>query len=142
VLHRILLIEDNELNRDMLSRRLARAGFEVLTAPTASRGLEMAHAQHPNLVLIDLRLPDLSGVELARILRDDSHTSHIPLIALTADAMPGDREKALAAGCDDYDTKPIELPRLLDKIRVQITSATLRGQSSADNTLPPDQHNV
>jgi two-component system cell cycle response regulator DivK len=113
---RILLIEDNELNRDMLSRRLYRTGHTVILGTTARRGIEMARELLPDLILMDLRLPDLNGWEAARQLRSDPATANIPLLALTAHAMEGDRERALASGYDDYDTKPIDLPRLLEKI--------------------------
>lgn len=114
---RILLIEDNELNRDMLSRRLRREGFEVDLAVDGAEGVARTLATRPDLVLLDMSLPILDGYEVARRLKGTSDTSGIPLIALTAHAMTGDREKSLEAGCDDYDTKPVELPRLLSKIR-------------------------
>jgi CheY-like chemotaxis protein len=114
---RILLVEDNELNRDMLSRRLRREGFEVDLAVDGAEGLALTLSTRPDLVLLDMSLPVLDGYEVARRLKGDSSTSGIPLIALTAHAMTGDREKSLGAGCDDYDTKPVELPRLLGKIR-------------------------
>jgi CheY-like chemotaxis protein len=114
---RILLVEDNELNRDMLSRRLARQGFEVLLAFDGAHGVEMAASERPDLVLMDMSLPVLDGWEAAKRIKADPATRAIPVIALTAHAMTEDREKALAAGCDDYDTKPIELPRLLEKMR-------------------------
>jgi CheY-like chemotaxis protein len=114
---RILLVEDNELNRDMLSRRLRREGFDVDLAVDGAEGVARALATRPDLVLLDMSLPILDGYEVARRLKGASDTSEIPLIALTAHAMTGDREKSLEAGCDDYDTKPVELPRLLSKIR-------------------------
>ena len=113
---KILLVEDNEMNRDMLSRRLTRQGFEVSLAQDGARGLAMAQEEQPDLVLMDMSLPVLDGWEATRRLKADPATQDIPVIALTAHAMAADREKALAAGCDDYDTKPIELPRLLQKI--------------------------
>ncbi|HKP76189.1 MAG TPA: response regulator [Longimicrobiaceae bacterium] len=113
---RILLVEDNEMNRDMLSRRLARKGFEVVLAVDGRGGVEMASSHAPDLVLMDMSLPVLDGWEATRRLKAAPATRHIPVIALTAHAMSGDRERALQAGCDDYDTKPIELPRLLAKI--------------------------
>src|SRR5438876_314421 len=113
---RILLVEDNEMNRDMLSRRLQRRGFEVLMAVDGGQGIEMAQAQAPDLILMDMSLPVVDGWEATRRLKAEEATQKIPVIALTAHAMAGDRDKALAAGCDDYDTKPIELPRLLEKI--------------------------
>ena len=112
----LLLVEDHDLNRDMLSRRLTRRGYEVLIAVDGQQGLEMVHAHLPDLVLMDMHLPRLDGWEATRRIRSDPRVAHIPVLALTADAMSGDREKALAAGCDDYDTKPIMLERLLEKI--------------------------
>ena len=113
---KILLIEDNEMNRDMLSRRLARRGYEVVVAVDGREGVAKARAEAPALVLMDMSLPVLDGWEATRELRADPATRAIPIIALTAHAMAGDREKALAVGCDDFDTKPIELERLLGKI--------------------------
>jgi two-component system cell cycle response regulator DivK len=113
---KILLVEDNEMNRDMLSRRLTRQGYEVVMAQDGERALSMASEESPDLVLMDMSLPVLDGWEATRRLKSNPATRHIPVIALTAHAMTADREKAMAAGCDDYDTKPIELPRLLDKI--------------------------
>lgn len=113
---RILLIEDNEMNRDMLSRRLKRRGFEVIVAKDGGEGVDMAHSEHPDLILMDMSLPVKDGWTATKEIKDAEDTKHIPVISLTAHAMSGDREQALAAGCDDYDTKPIELPRLLSKI--------------------------
>jgi two-component system, cell cycle response regulator DivK len=115
-LARILIVEDNEMNRDMLTRRLQRKGYDVVSAVDGQTGLDSARRQAPDLVLMDMSLPVLDGWEATRQLKADSDLRKIPVIALTAHAMSGDREKALAAGCDDYDTKPIELPRLLRKI--------------------------
>jgi two-component system, cell cycle response regulator DivK len=115
-LARILIVEDNEMNRDMLTRRLQRKGYDVVSAIDGQTGLDSARRQAPDLVLMDMSLPVLDGWEATRQLKADSDLQKIPVIALTAHAMSGDREKALAAGCDDYDTKPIELPRLLRKI--------------------------
>jgi two-component system cell cycle response regulator DivK len=115
-MRRILLVEDNEMNRDMLSRRLARRGFAILLASDGLEGLQMARAEHPDLVLLDMDLPILDGWEAARRLKAAQDTRSIPIIALTAHAMSGDRERALEAGCDDYETKPIELDRLLSKM--------------------------
>jgi two-component system, cell cycle response regulator DivK len=115
-LARILIVEDNEMNRDMLTRRLQRKGYDVVSAVDGQTGLDSARRQAPDLVLMDMSLPVLDGWEATRQLKADSDLQKIPVIALTAHAMSGDREKALAAGCDDYDTKPIELPRLLRKI--------------------------
>jgi len=113
---RILLVEDNEMNRDMLSRRLARREYEVLVAVDGKEGVEMAGSEAPDLILMDMSLPVMDGWEATRQLKASPETKAIPIIALTAHAMSGDREKAMEAGCDDYDTKPIELPRLLAKI--------------------------
>jgi two-component system, cell cycle response regulator DivK len=114
---KILLIEDNEMNRDMLSRRLERKGYEIVLAVDGAQGVAVARAEQPDLVLMDLSLPVLDGWEATAQLKAAPETQAIPIIALTAHAMSGDREKALAAGADDYDTKPIELPRLLEKIK-------------------------
>jgi len=113
---KILLVEDNEMNRDMLSRRLQRRGYEVVLAFDGENGVAMAQTEAPDLVLMDMSLPVLDGWEATRRLKADAATRHIPVIALTAHAMSSDRDKALEAGCDDYDTKPIELPRLLVKM--------------------------
>ena len=113
---RILLVEDNEMNRDMLSRRLARKEYEVLVAVDGKEGVEMAGSVAPDLILMDMSLPVMDGWEATRQLKASPETKDIPIIALTAHAMSGDREKAMEAGCDDYDTKPIELPRLLAKM--------------------------
>ncbi len=112
----ILLVEDNEPNRDMLSRRLARKGFEVAIAVDGPQGLSAARARPFDLILMDLSLPGIDGLETTRRLKADPETRSIPVIALTAHAMSGDRERALAAGCDDYEVKPVEFPRLLAKI--------------------------
>ena len=114
---KILLVEDNEMNRDMLSRRLVRNGYEVLIAIDGGEGLAKARAESPDLILMDMSLPGLDGWEATRQLKAEPGTRGIPVIALTAHAMTGDRQKALSAGCDDFDTKPVELPRLLEKIR-------------------------
>jgi CheY-like chemotaxis protein len=118
---KILLVEDNEMNRDMLSRRLQRRGYEVVVAVDGREGVAKARAEAPALVLMDMSLPVLDGWEATRELRAHAETRSIPVIALTAHAMAGDREKALAAGCDDFDTKPIELERLLGKIAALLT---------------------
>jgi two-component system, cell cycle response regulator DivK len=112
----VLLVEDNEMNRDMLSRRLRRRGFEVLIAVDGAQGLARAAAERPDLILMDMSLPVLDGWEATRRLKAMPATAGIPVIGLTAHAMATDRDKCLEAGCDDYDTKPIELSRLLDKI--------------------------
>jgi len=113
---KILLVEDNEMNRDMLSRRLARRGYQVVIALDGEQGVAMARSEVPDLILMDMSLPVLDGWEAARQLKAAPETRAIPIIALTAHAMVGDREKAIEAGCNDYDTKPIEFPRLLEKI--------------------------
>lgn len=113
---KILLVEDNEMNRDMLSRRLERKGYEVIIAVDGNEGVSKAQTEAPDLILMDMSLPVLDGWEATKILKTFPATQSIPVIALTAHAMAGDRERALQAGCDDYDTKPIELPRLLEKI--------------------------
>ena len=123
---KILLVEDNEMNRDMLSRRLQRRGYEVLTAVDGESGLALIKSETPALVLMDMSLPGIDGWEATRRLKADPATRAIPVIALTAHAMAGDREKALAAGCDDFDIKPIDLERLLGKI-----SALLGGKAPA-----------
>jgi two-component system, cell cycle response regulator DivK len=113
---KILLIEDNELNRDMLSRRLRKRGYEVVTAIDAETGIGMAQAEPPAIILMDVSLPGIDGWEATRRLKADPATRRIPILALTAYATPGDRDQAVAAGCDDFDIKPIEFSRLLDKI--------------------------
>ncbi|MFN3730344.1 MAG: response regulator [Fimbriimonadaceae bacterium] len=117
---RILLVEDNEDNRDMLSRRLERRGHEVIIAVNGLEGVEKATAERPDIVLMDISLPEIDGYEATRRIRSDEAIARTPIIALTAHAMAGDRERAIEAGCDDYDTKPIELPRLLQKIETLI----------------------
>ena len=112
----ILIVEDNEMNRDMLSRRLVTRGFAVLIAVNGEEGIAVAQANMPDLILMDMSLPVVDGWEATRRLKSDDRLKHIPVIALTAHAMANDRDKALEAGCDDYDTKPIELPRLLAKM--------------------------
>jgi len=114
---KILLVEDNEMNRDMLSRRLERKGHQILIAVDGEEGVTKACAEMPDLILMDMSLPVLDGWEATRQLKARPETQAIPVIALTAHAMAGDREKCVAAGCDDYDTKPIEFPRLLGKIQ-------------------------
>ena len=114
---KVLYVEDNEDNIYMLERRLKRAGFDVLIARDGAQGVAMARTELPELILMDMGLPVLDGTEATRKIKADPETKHIPVIALTANAMNGDREKAMASGCDDYDTKPVELPRLLGKIK-------------------------
>jgi two-component system cell cycle response regulator DivK len=115
---KVLLVEDNEMNWDMLSRRLRRKGYEVVIATDGQQGVDMALSEAPDLILMDMSLPVLDGWEATRQIKAAPETQAIPVIALTAHAMAGDQEKALAAGCDDYDTKPIEFKRLLGKIQV------------------------
>jgi CheY-like chemotaxis protein len=119
---KILLVEDNEMNRDMLSRRLMRRGYEVVQAVDGEEGLALAASELPQLILMDMSLPVLDGWEATRRLKADPSLAAIPVIALTAHAMAGDRERALAAGCDDYDVKPIELPRLLGKMEALLAA--------------------
>ncbi len=119
---KILLVEDNEMNRDMLSRRLQRKGYEVAIAVDGLQGVEMGRSGEYDLILMDMSLPELDGWEATRQLRAVPEAGSIPIIALTAHAMAGDREKALEAGCDDYDTKPIELQRLLSKMEALLVS--------------------
>jgi CheY-like chemotaxis protein len=125
---KILLVEDNEMNRDMLSRRLTRSGHTVVVAIDGGQAIDMARAEQPDLILMDMSLPVIDGWEATRRLKASGETRSIPVIALTAHAMSGDRERALDAGCDEYDTKPIELPRLLEKIE-RVTARRLGGVS-------------
>jgi len=118
---KILLVEDNEINRDMLSRRLERRGYQVAIALDGEQGVSMAGLEPPDLILMDMSLPVLDGWEAARLLKAAPETRAIPIIALTAHAMVGDREKAIESGCDDYDTKPVEFQRLLEKIETILT---------------------
>jgi CheY-like chemotaxis protein len=119
----ILIVEDNEMNRDMLSRRLERKGYEILIAVDGEKGIEVARAKGPDLILMDMSLPVVDGWEATRRLKADDVLKRIPIIALTAHAMANDREKALQAGCDEYDTKPIELPRLLAKMEALLLAS-------------------
>ncbi len=114
---KILLVEDNEMNRDMLSRRLMKKGYELVMATDGEQAIELAQSEIPDLILMDISLPGLDGWEATRRLKAMPETQAIPVIALTAHAMAGDKEKCLEAGCDDYDTKPVEFPRLLGKIQ-------------------------
>ena len=113
---KILIVEDNEMNRDMLSRRLERRGFTIVMAVDGGQGVAMARSEMPDLVLMDMSLPVMNGWEATLAIRADIACAHLPVIALTAHSMPGDREKAMEAGCNDYDTKPVDLPRLLAKM--------------------------
>jgi CheY-like chemotaxis protein len=116
MMSKILLVEDNEMNRDMLSRRLERKGHEVVIAVDGQAGVDMASSENPDIILMDLSLPVMDGWEATRRIKADAATQNIPVIALTAHAMSGDEQKAREAGCDDYDTKPVNLNRLLEKI--------------------------
>jgi CheY-like chemotaxis protein len=120
---RILLVEDNEMNRDMLSRRLQRKGYDVLIAMDGEQGVAMARAEQPDLILMDMSLPVLDGWEATRKIKADPSVAAVPVIALTAHAMAGDQERCVAAGCDDYDTKPVDLTRLLGKIELLLQRA-------------------
>jgi CheY-like chemotaxis protein len=113
---KVLLVEDNEMNRDILFRRLSRRGYVVVFAVNGQQGIEMARSEQPDIILMDMSLPVMDGWEATRRLKSDNAIRNVPLIGLTAHAMSGDHEKALAAGCDDYDTKPVELDRLIEKI--------------------------
>ena len=120
---KILLIEDNEMNSDMLSRRLNRKGFEVVVAVNGQEGLDLATSARPDLILVDMSLPIMDGLEVTRRVKANPETAKIPVIAVTARAMTSDEEEAMAAGCDGFDTKPIELPRLLAKINLLLHPA-------------------
>ena len=122
LMSKLLLVEDNEMNRDMLSRRLHRNGYEVIIAVDGEEGVKMAQLEAPKLILMDMSLPVIDGWEATRQLKAAPETRSIPVVALTAHAMSGDREKAIEAGCDDYDTKPIDFPRLLEKIQALLES--------------------
>ena len=113
---KVMLVEDNEMNRDMLSRRLIRRGYEVVFAVDGQQGVDMAHSEKPDIILMDMSLPVMDGWEATRRVKSDAASRGVPVIGLTAHAMSGDREKAIEAGCDDYDTKPVELDRLIEKI--------------------------
>jgi CheY-like chemotaxis protein len=113
---RVLLVEDNEANRDMLSRRLARRGYQISIATDGRQGIAAAQNEQPDLILMDMNLPEIDGWEATRLLKSQPTTRHIPVIALTAHAMVSDRQRAIEVGCDDYDTKPVELSRLLSKM--------------------------
>jgi len=118
VMPKLLLVEDNEMNRDMLSRRLQRKGFDVVFAVDGQAAVDMAAIENPDIILMDMSLPIMDGWEATRQIKSKQDISSIPIIALTAHAMSGDREKALEAGCEEYDTKPVDFPRLVDKIHV------------------------
>jgi two-component system, cell cycle response regulator DivK len=120
---KVLLVEDNEMNRDMLSRRLIRRGFQVVFAMDGQQGVDLARSERPDIILMDMSLPVIDGWEATRRVKADDLTRSVPVIGLTAHAMSGDREKAIEAGCDDYDTKPVELDRLIGKIERLIGAA-------------------
>lgn len=128
---KILYIEDNEMNRDMLSRRLERRGYQVILAVTGEEGVTMAQSEAPDLILMDLSLPVMNGWEATRRLREDHQTQLIPIIALTAHAMDGDMQKAIESGCDDYDSKPIDLPQLLAKIETLLRKGRQHDSASS-----------
>ncbi len=121
---KILLVEDNEMNRDMLSRRLKRKGHNVIIAVDGAQGVELAQAEQPDLILMDMSLPVLDGWQATRQIKATSTTQNIPVIALTAHALAGDREKSIEAGCDEYETKPVDFPRLLGKIELFLNKGT------------------
>jgi CheY-like chemotaxis protein len=123
---KILVVEDDEMNRDLLTRRLARKGFDAIAAVDGREGLEMAHSAHPDIILMDLSLPEIDGWEATRRIKADPETHAIPVIAITARAMAGDRERALAAGCDGYDTKPVEFSDLVAKIEALLAPSPVR----------------
>jgi two-component system, cell cycle response regulator DivK len=133
---KILLVEDNEMNRDMLSRRLVRKGYQVVTCVDGRRGVELAHSEAADLILMDMSLPELDGWEATRQIKANPALRGTPIIALTAHAMSGDREHALQAGCDDYDTKPIDFPRLLEKIESWVAKSG--GHPHTPGSAPPD----
>jgi CheY-like chemotaxis protein len=125
----ILIVEDNEMNRDMLSRRLERKGYKILIAVDGAMGIDVARANGPDLILMDMSLPVVDGWEATRRIKADEALKHIPVIALTAHAMANDRDKALEAGCDEYDTKPIDLPRLLGKMETLLLPPVMESVS-------------
>jgi two-component system, cell cycle response regulator DivK len=120
---KILIVEDNEMNMDMLARRLRRRGYDILAAVDGAQGVDLARTEQPDLILMDMSLPVMDGWQATRTLKGDDNTKAIPIIALTAHAIAGDREKCLAAGCDEYESKPVKFPQLMDKI-VQLTGET------------------
>jgi CheY-like chemotaxis protein len=131
---KILLVEDNEMNRDMLTRRLQRKGYEVVIAADGKEAVRKAQSQTPDLILMDIRLPLIDGWEAMQRIKIMPETQYIPIIALTAHAMTGDMEKCMDAGCDDYDTKPIDLPRLLEKMRALLNNQDSHDQNSRQIT--------
>src|SRR5215218_775909 len=127
---KVLLVEDNEMNRDMLSRRLTRRGFQVVCAMDGQQGVDLTRSEKPDIILMDMSLPVMDGWEATRRVKSDGATRNVPVIGLTSHAMSGDREKAIEAGCDDYDTKPVELDRLIGKIERPVA----KGERRADRT--------
>ena len=134
---KILLVEDNEMNWDMLSRRLRRRGYQVVVATDGRQGVEMASSEAPDLILMDMSLPEVDGWEATRRLKEDERTRLIPVLALTAHALGGDREKAILAGCDDYDTKPVEFHRLLEKMETLLRAAPPTEAGASSETDSP-----
>jgi len=132
---KILLVEDNEMNRDMLSRRLAKRGYAVVMAVDGAEGVAMAHSESPDLVLMDMGLPVMDGWTATRHIKADPSTAQIPVLALTAETMEGDREKCLAAGCDDYDTKPVDLERLIAKMDTLLAGAKSNSSPASSGPL-------
>lgn len=128
-MRKLLLVEDNDMNRDMLSRRLSRRGYDVSIAIDGRDGLDRARAEPFDVIVLDMSLPELDGWQAARLLKADPATAHVPIVALTAHAMAGDREKALEAGCDEYDTKPVDLDRLIGKIEALLIENNNKGSS-------------
>ncbi len=126
-MRKLLLVEDNDMNRDMLSRRLSRRGYDVSIAIDGRDGLDRARAEPFDVIVLDMSLPELDGWQAARLLKADPATAHVPIVALTAHAMAGDREKALEAGCDEYDTKPVDLDRLIGKIEALLIKNDNKG---------------
>ena len=125
-MERLLLVEDNEMNRDMLTRRLERKGYEITTAVDGAEGVQKAKSENPDLILMDLSLPNIDGWEATRMLKASQETKHIPVIVLTSHAMAGDRERCLEAGCDEYDTKPVDFYRLISKIELLLSREATR----------------
>ena len=139
---KVLLVEDNEMNRDMLSRRLIRRGFQVVFAMDGQQGIDLARSERPDVILMDMSLPIIDGWEASRRLKADDATRSVPVIGLTAHAMSGDREKAIEAGCDDYDTKPVELDRLIGKIERLLGTAKDEALRQAVRELEGNHHKL
>jgi CheY-like chemotaxis protein len=128
----ILVVEDNELNREMLSRRLSRRGYTVVCAVNGEEALAMARARLPDLIIMDIRLPDMSGCQVTRMLKSEPDTRHIPVVALSAHAMDAHRQEAISAGCDDYDTKPVDIERLVGKMRALLIGSVKESWNSGE----------